>query len=59
MATSKKLKVDKKTVTKLTENELYQIAGGNAITVTGFCSPTFIDCITKTCPQQCGSVVEY
>lgn len=54
---SKKLKIDKKTVTKLSEQELVQIDGGYP-TVTLFCQPTVLECITRTCPQQCGSVVE-
>lgn len=54
---SKKLKIDKKTVTKLSEQELIQIDGGYP-TITLLCQPTVLDCITRTCPQQCGSVVE-
>lgn len=54
---TKKLKIDKKTVTKLNEQELTQIDGGYAITNSLGCH-TAIVCFTQTCPQKCGSVVE-
>ena len=54
---TKKLKIDKKTVTKLNEQELTQIDGGYMPIYSLGC-PTVLACITQTCPQKCGSVVE-